>query len=182
MLFADTAEFAHDITGIREWTLEAIGKYQANGGTALYDAVFGGLERLRREEGRRVIVVLSDGRDEDNPGTAPGSVRTYDEVLASLATADTIVYPIGLGPNVDREKLQELADQSGGEAYFPEKVETLADEYRRILENLRRRYVITWTSTNTKHDGEWRAVEIRSRRDGLVISSKGGYFAPRDDQ
>lgn len=182
MLFADRAEFEHDITGIREWTMEAIERYQANGGTALYDALFAGLARLRREEGRRAVVVLTDGRDENNPGTAPGSVHTYPEVLASLKEADASVFAIGMGPNVDREKLQELAALSGGEAYFPENVSSLEGEYRRILENLRRRYVITYTSTNSKHDGAWRNVEIRSTRTGLVIESRGGYFAPADDK
>lgn len=182
MLFADRAEFEHDITGIREWTMEAIARYQANGGTALYDALYTGLERLRREEGRRAVVVLTDGRDENNPGTAPGSVHTYDQVLASLKEADAAVFAIGMGPNVDRDKLQELAALSGGEAYFPENVSSLEGEYRRILENLRRRYVITYTSTNSKHDGAWRNVEIRSSRTGLVIESRGGYFAPADDK
>jgi VWFA-related protein len=182
MNFADEAEFEHDISGIREWTYEAINRYQANGGTALYDAVFAGLARLQREEGRRAIVLLSDGRDENNPGTAPGSVRTWDEVLASLAESEALIFAIGMGPNVDREKLQFLADQSGGEAYFPESVESLAEEYRRIIENLRRRYVITYTSTNSKHDGAWRKVEIRSTQPGIVIESRGGYFAPADDK
>ena len=180
MLFSDKAEFEHDITGIREWTFEAINKYQANGGTALYDAMFTAFERLRREEGRRAVVLLSDGRDENNPGTGPGSVRTYDEVLASLKEAESLVFAIGLGPRVDREKLQEMADKSGGEAYFPENVQSLAGEYRRILENLRRRYVITYTSTNSKHDGAWRKVEIQSKRPGIVVETRGGYFAPTE--
>ncbi len=182
MLFADRAEFEHDITGIREWSMEAVERYQASGGTALYDALFAGLERLRREEGRRAVVVLSDGRDENNPGTGPGSVHTYEQVLASLKEADAAVFAIGMGPNVDRGKLQELAALSGGEAYFPENVSSLEGEYRRILENLRRRYVITYTSTNSKHDGAWRNVEIRSTRAGLAIESRGGYFAPADDK
>jgi VWFA-related protein len=182
MLFADKAEFEHDITGIREWTNEAIDRYQANGGTALYDAVFASLERLRREEGRRAVVVLTDGRDENNPGTAPGSVHTYEDILGSLRESEASIFAIGMGPNVDRDKLQELADKSGGEAYFPENVQSLTAEYRRILENLRRRFVITYTSTNSKHDGAWRTVDIRSTRPGLVIESRGGYFAPDDDK
>lgn len=182
MLFADKAEFEHDITGIREWTNEAIDSYQAGGGTALYDALFTSLERLRREEGRRAVVLLTDGRDENNPGTAPGSVRTYEDVLGTLRESEALIFAIGMGPNVDREKLQELADKSGGEAYFPETVESLQAEYTRIVENLRRRYVITYTSTNSNHDGAWREVEIRTARPGLVIETRGGYFAPNDNR
>jgi VWFA-related protein len=109
-------------------------------------------------------------------------VHTYDDVLGSLRESEASIFAIGMGPNVDRDKLQELADKSGGEAYFPENVQSLAAEYRRILENLRRRFVITYTSTNSKHDGAWRTVEIRSTRAGLVIESRGGYFAPDDDK
>jgi len=142
--------------------------------------VHASLERLRREEGRRAIVLLTDGKDENNAGTAPGSVHTWDDVLASLQESEALIFAIGMGPNVDREKLQELADRSGGEAYFPENVDSLAGEYKRILENLRRRYVITYTSTNSNHDGAWRNVEIRATRPGLVVETRGGYFAPNE--
>ena len=50
--------------------LEAIAGYRANGGTALYDALADSLLRLKRRPGRRVVVVMTDGRDENNPGTA----------------------------------------------------------------------------------------------------------------
>lgn len=182
MLFADRAEFEHDLSGIREWSLDAISKYVAAGGTALYDAIYTSLERLRREDGRRAVVLLTDGRDENNPGTAPGSLHTFEDVMAVLRESEALVFPIGLGPNVDREKLQEIADVSGGEAYFPQDVTTLAAEYHRILENLRRRYIITYTSTNSTRDGAWRKVEIRSLRDGIVVETRGGYFAPDDNK
>jgi Ca-activated chloride channel family protein len=177
-MFADKVELAHDLTTLRQWTLDAIDKYRASGGTALYDGLIVGLQQLGKVEGRRVVIVLSDGRDEDNPGTGPGSTHSFDEVLAALQSARATVFPIGLGPNVDREKLELLASRSGGEAYFPEQVSSLAGDYRRILENLRRRYTISYTSTNKAYDGAWRDVVIRSKRPGLVIESAGGYKAP----
>jgi VWFA-related protein len=177
-LFADKVDIAHDLTTLRQWSLDAIGKYVANGGTALYDALVTALQRLKTVEGRRVVVALTDGRDEDNPGTGPGSTSTYGDVLAALKATEATVFTIGLGPNVDRAKLEEVAQLSNGEAYFPENVSTLGAEYRRILENLRRRYVISYTSTNKAYDGAWREVVIKSRIPGLVIDSKGGYKAP----
>jgi VWFA-related protein len=178
MLFADRPEFAHDLTTLRLWSLEAIDKYVADGGTALYDAIIMSLQRLKAVEGRRAVVVLTDGRDENNPGTGPGSVHVYEDVLGALREVDATVFPIALGSNVDRDKLEEIAKLSRGEAYFPQDVSGLPAEYRRILENLRRRYIISYTSTNSAHDGAWREVEIRSKRGGVVIESKGGYFAP----
>lgn len=177
-MFADKVDLAHDLTTLRQWTLDAIDKYKANGGTALYDGLIVALDQLKKVEGRRVIIVLSDGRDEDNPGTGPGSTHTFDEVLAAVKSTRATIFPIGLGPNVDREKLEQIAALSGGEAYFPEQVSMLAGDYRRILENLRRRYMISYTSTNKAYDGAWRDVEIRAKRPGLVIESAGGYKAP----
>ena len=72
----------------------------------------------------------------------------------------------------------ELAVESGGAAYFPQDVSTLAADYRRIIENIRRRYMISFTSTDSTRDGGWRNVEIRTRTPGTIVNSRGGYFAP----
>jgi VWFA-related protein len=178
ILFADESVIVHDLTKSRETTLKAIDTYTAVGGTALYDALWLALSRLETVAGRRAVVVLSDGRDENNPGTAPGSVRTVDEVLAVIRKAGATIFPIGLGPRVDRPFLERLAALSGGESYFPDAVENLQGDYRRVVENLRRRYVLSYTSTNTDRNGAWREVRIRARSDDVVVTSQGGYFAP----
>jgi VWFA-related protein len=178
MLFADQVIFQHDLTKDREAANKAIDGYLANGGTALYDALSDSLVRLKRVEGRRAIVVLTDGRDENNPGTAPGSVRSLDDVIALVKDTDAVIYSIGLGTKVDRAPLERLARLSGGQAYFPVEVSELRDQYRRIVENLRRRYVLSYTSKNIARDGAWRDVQIRSRSSDIVVTSRGGYFAP----
>jgi VWFA-related protein len=180
MQFADKAVLVQDLSTKRESALAAINEYQATGGTALYDALWDSLQRLKRVETRRAIVLLTDGRDENNPGTAPGSVHPFSDVVNSLAEVGATVFGIGLGSKVDRAVLERLADVSGGETYFPEEVSSLAADYRRILENLRRRYIIMYTSTNFARNGAWRKVEIRSKRTGIVVESKGGYFAPEE--
>jgi Ca-activated chloride channel homolog len=91
---------------------------------------------------------------------------------------DATVYAVGLGSRVNREHLQQLADMSGGAAYFPAEVTMLVGEYKRILDDLRRRYVIAHESSNRARDGGWRSVEIRSRNEGVQIRSRGGYYAP----
>jgi Ca-activated chloride channel family protein len=176
--FAERIWFAHDLATERAWSYAGIDQYVAAGGTALYDAIWGSLFRLRRENTRRVMVVVTDGRDENNPGTAPGSVHTLVEVLQMLRQTDATIFAIGIGARVDRETLEQLANESGGEAYFPSDVSELPFQYRRVVENLRRRYVVTYTSTNTTRDGGWRQVEIGSRVPGTTVRSKGGYFAP----
>ena len=54
----------------------------------------------------------------------------------------------------------------------------LAAEYKRVVEDLRRRYIVGYTSTNSTRDGKWRTVELKSRIEGLAIASRGGYDAP----
>lgn len=178
MQFADAVVLTHDFSTDREAGLESIGQYVADGGTALYDALNSSLVRLKDIKGRRAIVVLTDGRDENNPGTAAGSASTLDDVLANAKTVGAAVFAIGLGPRVDRAPLERLAQMSGGETYFPDDVSSLGADYHRILENLRRRYIIRYASTNLRRDGAWRKVEIRGRHDGIVVESKAGYFAP----
>jgi Ca-activated chloride channel homolog len=176
--FADTSNLVMDLTKGRLLTLNAVDRYEANGGTALYDALVDALVRLKTVDGRRAVVVLTDGRDENNPGTAPGSAHIFADVVAAAKDADATIFGIGLGPNVDHAPLDTLTQVSGGEAYYPIDVSTLDANYKRVLENLRRRYVISYTSTNATHDGKWRKVEIKSKQTGITIESKGGYFAP----
>ena len=92
---------------------------------------------------------MTDGRDENNPGTAPGSVHTFAQVLERLKSVDATVYAVGLGRRSTATKLEELATISGGEAYFPQDVASLSQDFNRILETLRRRYVISYTSPRT---------------------------------
>jgi VWFA-related protein len=88
------------------------------------------------------------------------------------------VYAIGLGSRVERGRLQQLSDLTGGEAYFTDNLASLDDQYRRVVEDLRRRYVLGYTSTNGKRDGGWRMVELRSLAKGIRLRSRGGYAAP----
>jgi VWFA-related protein len=179
-LFSDSSALTQDLTKNRDDASQAIEQYVSSGGTALYDALGLGLERLRRVEGRRALVVLTDGRDENNAGTAPGSVRPFIDVLRLAREVDVTVFAIGLGPNVDRESLETLATTTGGLALFPSDVAALDGEYQRIVENLRRRYLVSYTSTNSERNGRWRTVTIESQAPHTVVRSRGGYYAPDD--
>jgi VWFA-related protein len=176
--FSDKVVFEHELSTRRETTLEAIDRLESNGGTALFDALHDAMAFLKQRQGRRAIVLLSDGRDENNPGTAPGSVHTVADALALVRETDTTVYAIGLGANVDRPALAELAARSGGAVSFPADASELDGEFRRVLGELRRRYVVGYTSTNPKRDGGWRQVVVGARGAGVTVRSAGGYFAP----
>jgi Ca-activated chloride channel family protein len=178
ILFADKAEVVSDLTTNRDAAGKAVQAYTASGGTALYDALADALDLLKPVNGRRVIVVVTDGRDENAQSTGPGSIRSWDAVMAQATAVDATVYAIGLGSRVDRARLEQLAALTGGEAYFTSDVEELEHHYRRIGEELRRRYVLAYTSTHPARDGGWRKVEIRFRQAGLNVRSREGYTAP----
>ena len=179
MLFADEAKLVHDLATNREGTQRAINEYKTHGGTALYDALSEALTRLQRVEGRRVVVLMTDGRDENNPGNGPGSKSTLPEVLTRLTGSGVTVFTLGLGARVDVTPLQQFADISGGRILLPEDVSQLAGEFARVVEDLRRRYLIAYTSSNGERDGAWRNVTIRVKSaDGAQVRSHGGYSAP----
>jgi Ca-activated chloride channel homolog len=179
VLFSDTVSFAHDLSTNRDLSHSAIQKYEARGGTALFDAVSDSLLRLKDAGGRRVLVVMTDGRDENNPGTGPGSTRTLNDALKDLKESGATVFTIGLGTKIDGSSLQQLATLSGGRALFPQDVSQLRVEFQRVVEDLRRRYVVGFTSSHVEHDGAWREVRIRLRSaPEVTIQSSGGYCAP----
>ncbi|MEQ1897748.1 MAG: VWA domain-containing protein [Vicinamibacterales bacterium] len=177
--FADRSQYVHDPTTLRTLPLSAIDAYTADGGTALYDALYDALERLGGiRDVRRVVVVVTDGRDEDRDSNGPGSLRAWDDVLSISQRTEATVYAVGIGSRVDRARLQDLADRTGGAAYFPTDVATLSADYARILDELRRRYVVGYESINRSRDGAWRPVDISAGESGVAIRSRGGYFAP----
>jgi VWFA-related protein len=178
--FADQPKFAHTLATNRQWSLDAIDNYNALGGTALYDALWNSLMHLKGVAGRRAIVVLSDGKDEDNPGKAPGSVHTLEEVLELEHTVGAMVFSVGLGTKVDRAVLDQFSKQSGGQAFYATSDSQLSSQFHQVVEGLRRRYVLSYTSTNSVHNGAWRKVEIRPRANGRIVSTRGGYFAPEN--
>ena len=179
VLFADHPVFMHDLTDKRDAALAALDLYRASGGTALYDTLAEALLHLKRAQGRRVVVVMTDGRDENNPGTGPGSVRSFTDVAKLIKETGALMFGIGLGVNVDQGPLEEIARLSGGRAFFPSDVTQLPGQYQRVVDDLRRRYVVGYTSSHIQHDGSWRDVEIRIKdMPAAAIRSAGGYVAP----
>lgn len=180
MIFADHAKLAHTLAANRTWSIDAIDKYAALGGTALYDALWGSFQTLKGVPGKHAVVVMTDGRDENNPGTAPGSVHTLDDVVGLSKQVNASVFAVALGTQVDTKALDQLVQASGGQTYFAANAEGLGDQFRKVVEDLRRRYVLGYTSTNSLHDGTWRIVEIRPKTPGRVVITDGGYFAPEN--
>ena len=137
------------------------------------------IAELQASRATCVDVVFTDGRDENATSDGPGSLRAWDEVLALQQKTDAAIYVVGLGSRVDRPRLQELADRSGGAAYFPAGSESLSAQFANIIDEMRRRYVVGWESSNRERSGQWRKVDILVGP-GVTVRSRGGYFAPAE--
>ena len=97
MVFADKVALSHDLSTKRELSEEAVQAYETNGGTALYDALGEAVARLKTVNGRRVVVLVTDGRDENAASNGPGSSRTWEQALAEVSAVEATVYAIGIG-------------------------------------------------------------------------------------
>ena len=96
-----------------------------------------------------------------------------------LKGSGVTVFTLGLGSKVDTAPLQQFAEISGGRMLLPEDVSQLGTEFDRVVQDLRRRYLIAYTSTNGERNGEWRKVEITMKSAPHAhVRSKGGYSAP----
>jgi VWFA-related protein len=186
--FNDALLGSADPLADRRQVKAAIAAIQARGGTALYDAVHRTAERLAGMDGRRVIVLLSDGRDQALEENEPGSLRLFEEALEKAHRSEVAIYAIGLGNHLDAEmdlarvrSLKEILDtfarQTGGRSYYPERAGQLAGVYKRIAADLKTQYALAYVPPNRTRDGAWRSISVRVRG-GQDVLARSGYYAP----
>jgi Ca-activated chloride channel family protein len=178
-----TQNFTSNVTDLER----AIRATVAGGSTSLHNAIYISLKELAKiraksEEDirRRAIIVLSDGED-------TSSLVTYEEVLELAKRSETALYTIGLQPRDApaskgfREAefvLRQLAQETGGRAFFISRVEELKDVYGTISSELSSQYTMGYASKNGRRDGGWRRVVVQVARAGAVARTKRGYYAP----
>ncbi len=163
----------------------AIRMTQAGGTTQLYNALYislKGLSRRRQDIRRQAIVVLSDGED-------TSSLVTFERVMELAKETDVTIYTISLRHEGGRRSrafseaefvLKKLAEETGGQWFFPEQIEELTDVYARIAAELKNQYNIGYVSNNPKRDGSWRRVVVQSTYPNLRVRTKLGYYAPAE--
>ena len=165
----------------------AIRQITAGGSTALYTAVYIALRELGKvrvgtEENvrRQALIVFSDGAD-------TSSVVSFDEVLDLAKHSATGIYAIALRDADPRSNssrggdwvMRSLAQETGGRAFFPAKIDDLAGAYGQIADELASQYTLAYTSKNLKRDGAWRRLTVRLSRPGLTARARAGYYAPK---
>lgn len=157
--------------------VERIRQRKPDGWTALYDALGTYLDGADQQEGRRILVMYTDGADSR-------SVLKLHETLELLRASPVTVYAIGLVQNTGsyRAQLQmtmmQLAEATGGQAFFPMGMKEVDSAYEKVLAQIEGQYHMGYLSTNEATDGAWRKVEIKVKRPGLRVRARKGYFAP----
>ena len=151
------------------------------GTTAIWDAVaLTSVNVLANSPGlrRRAIILLSDGID------TASRLMMKEAINRSLA-AETVIYSIGIGSKrdgIDRGALKDLAQRTGGRAFFPDKKFDLNAAFDEIERELRTQYLIAYSSTNKKRDGSYRKITIEVvnpelKKEKLEIRHRPGYYA-----
>jgi len=174
--FDDKVYLLQDVTGDKEALRNAVTSTNAFGGTALYDALYASYRKLKGIEGRKAIVILSDGDD-------TASKFSFKHVLDEAKINDMIIYSIGLGTSfldLDlRHVLRTLAEETGGRAFFPGKVDELEGVYKEIAAELKSQYYVSYEPQNTTWDGRWRKIKLTSTRKNVDLRTRSGYYAVR---
>jgi Ca-activated chloride channel family protein len=157
-------DFTNDINSIQRFLL-----FKETGGmTAMYDAVYLGLEKV--QEGinpKKALLLVTDGLDNR-------SRYRLSNVREFIRESEVQLYSIG--------GARTLAEETGGRAFFPRRMSELADISRSISIELKNQYVIGYESTNETTDGEWRDIDVRldppTGAPRLISRARRGYYAP----
>ena len=157
--------------------IERIRQKKARGFTALYDAIGVYLDGAAGQDGRKIMLLYTDGGD-------TRSSLNFRDLVDLLKASDATIYPIGAlahqsasTRNEQRMRLQQIAELTGGQAFFPASVKELDAIYDKVVAEIRAQYTLGYLSTNEKTDGSWRKVEIKTARQGLRVRARPGYFA-----
>lgn len=168
--------------------LEAAIRQGASGGsTSLHNAIYISLKelgkiRVQNEEDvrRQALIVFSDGED-------TSSLVSFEEVLDLAKRSETSIYTIALRGNDTNTRgfreaefvMRQLAQETGGRAFFPRRLEDLDGVYAQIGDELASQYTVGYTSKNPRNDGAFRRIVVQISRPNATPRTKRGYYAPR---
>jgi Ca-activated chloride channel family protein len=145
----------------------------ASGGTALYDAIVTGLYRFRTLQGRKALIILTDG--EDTTSRTP-----YEEMLNYARSARVPLYFIGVGLGIfdvgGTSKMKALAAETGGIAYFIHDIKQLNETYAQLEKDLRSQYLIAYNTQTSAKDRTYRKVEVKVNRPGAIARTIHGFI------
>jgi VWFA-related protein len=174
-----TQDWTNDLDGLET----GINRLSPGGGTALFDAVYTACRQKLLDESRgqepvrKAIILLSDGDDNQS--------RVYlPEAIKECQRAETIIYSISTNWTPSRGQgdkvMAQLAEDTGGQVFFPPSVEEVSTSFHDIEEELRSQYALTYTPADFKDNGAFRTIYLYCNDRRYQVRAKKGYFAPRN--
>ena len=179
--FDSTPEVTQDFTNNTEKLSNGIHMLRPGGGTALFDAIyFACRDKLMKQKDhttvRRAIILVSDGDDNQ-------SHSTLSEAIEMAQRAEVIVYTISTSTSNTEDRgdkvLKKLAENTGGRAFSPFKIQDVSDAFREIQDELRSQYAVAYKPADFRADGHFRPIQIVAQNNKkLFIRARRGYYAP----
>ncbi len=179
--FNTRSQMAQDFTDNVQLLSVGVHKLHSGGGTALYDAVYHACkEKVLKDRPdrpvRKAIVIVSDGEDnqsEISKAQAIEMAQRSEVIIYAISTDDS-----GLVMRGDKV-LEQLAEATGGRAFFPFKMKDITHSFAAIEDELRSQYIVSYKPANFDADGRYRSIEISSLKKDLQVRARKGYFAPQ---
>jgi Ca-activated chloride channel family protein len=184
--FDSRVEIRQAFTSNQNELQSAIQQTSAGGSTSLYNAVYIALKELAKIKAvgdedvkRQALVLFSDGED-------TSSLISFDEVLELAKRSETAIFTIALRGADTQSKgfheaefvMRQLAQETGGRAFFPAKIDDLNGVYSEIADELASQYTLGYSSKNMKRDGAYRRIVVQIARANTTPRTKRGYYAP----
>lgn len=179
--FDTTPEVTQDMTSNAEQLSKGVRMLRPGGGTALWDAIYSACrDKLMKTNDstpvRRAIILLTDGADNQ-------SHVTREEAVEMAQRAEVILYAISTNTSGnlgrDDKNLEKVAEATGGRAFFPFKIEDVAQKFMEIQDELRSQYQLAYRPADFAADGRYRSIEILTKNNKhLKVRARTGYYAP----
>jgi Ca-activated chloride channel homolog len=177
-----------DFTSDQRNLQDALSRIDTRGSTALYDAVIGSLNHLKKgHKDKRVLLLVTDGDDD-------ASRMSFDDTIRSAEESNATIYTIGVFSEDDlkndkkmvrhsKKILSELAEATGGQAYFPANLSEVTPICEQVAHEIRNQYTIGYYPTDAAKDGTFRAVQVRvfppPGIGKVMVRTRTGYYAPK---
>lgn len=172
-------DFTNDIGELKD----ALERIDSRGSTALYDAMIGSLDHLKKgTRDKKVLLVVTDG--EDNASRA-----NLDQTILEAQHSDAVIYTVGLlgkdkSAKRARRALQAISQATGGLAFFPESVGDVEAICTQIAHDIRNQYTLAYYPSNARKDGSFRSVQVDvippRGRGKLSVRTRSGYYAQKE--
>jgi len=179
--FDTTPEVTQNFTNSAEALAKGVRMLRPGGGTALYDAVYYACrdEIMAKDKGkyetRRAIILLSDGDDNQ-------SRVSRDEAVEMAQKAEVIIYTISTNTSGQKLKgdkvLEYFAEETGGRAFFPFKIQDVSDAFSQIQDELRSQYALSYKPADLQMNGKYHSIQILADNKKYKVRSRKGYYAP----